>query len=227
MKFPISLLYRPYRFRQPELMDTPGLNPEVHQAALQGLETIATWPGQRRPILSKILEMAASRESRRPLTLVELGAGSGHLSHWLAGQLAAHGVSAKVTPTDLTAGPGVRKLDATDGRRFPKADIFFSNLCWHHLTDPQVAASCQAMTSQASLGWLAFDLHRHFVHYYSALLILKAARLHPILASDGTKSIQQGFNRRDLSEILAAAGVNGAQIQWSFPFRWMVSWQRK
>ncbi len=215
------LVYRSLRLRRMEAMDDPGLDPALRETALRGLESIAAWPGQRRPILETLLRWTGGLPERgRTLRVVELGAGSGHLSRWLAGEMAARGIRAEWIPTDARPQPGVAALEMADEKAYPDADIFLSNLVWHHLPDEVLCASVRAMEARARIGWMAYDLHRHWLHYYGARLAL--GRLPAILRFDGALSIQQGYRREELERLLARAGCGEAEIRWCFPFRWLV-----
>lgn len=217
-------MYRFERVRQAEEMDKPGLDPEVHEIALKGLEQIAGWPGQREPLFRRVAQMA--QRAGRPVRIVELGAGSGHLCRWMDGRFKEMGLEAEVIATDLHAAPGVLAADATKPRTWPRADIYFSNLTLHHLDDRLVVDLMKNMTARAPLGWLAFDLQRHWLHYIGARAAMSARGMHPILLNDGARSIQQGFTRKDLKDLAGKAGLK-LEITWHFPFRWLVGFEKQ
>ena len=207
------------RLRSTELMDLPGLDPSEREAALRGIEEISHWPGQRRPLLMALLRVIGPASGR--LKLVELGAGSGHLSRWVALELARRGFEAEVLPTDLFPHPSVEKLDCLDPA-LPEADLYFSSLLLHHLDDASVSSMLALHASKARLGFAHFDLQRSLLHFYLAKARIALAGLPRINQIDALLSIQQGYSRRELRDL---AGP-GPKIRWSFPFRWMLEWRR-
>jgi hypothetical protein len=203
-------------------MDAAGLAPDERQAALDGLDRIGRWPGQRGPIL-RALASRLGRPQPGLRRLVEVGAGSGQLARWLAERLAARGHRVEVLPTDREAAPGVARLDAVAGT-LPEADVYYSNLLLHHLEDGDAQAMLRRQASACRLGLLHFDLQRHPIHFYGARVILAAAGMPAIIRQDAASSIQQGFTRAEL--LALAAPLPGAGVHWQCPFRWMLAWRR-
>jgi hypothetical protein len=237
-------VYRFRRLRRAERMDEKGLPAWEREAALQGLEEISTWWGQRQPLLKAVLELLGPPNTKR-LRLVEVGAGSGHTARWMSGELLKRGYRAEVLATDLHPirpphreygwggsrpaptifpGVGVRRLDALRGR-LPDADLYYSNLFLHHLPDAALPQLFARQARASRLGFVHYDLQRHWAHFYGASLRLRWAGLPRINWTDGLRSIQQGYTRADLSA-LAAAGVAGVRLRWCLPCRWMLTWKR-
>jgi hypothetical protein len=216
-------VYRFRRLRRQERMDQSGLPDAERQRALEGLERIGTWWGQRQPLLGAIGSLLGA-PGRRRLRLIEVGAGSGHTAAWVSAQLALRGYRAEVLPTDLRPVEGVRRLDALKGR-LPDADLYYSNLFLHHLPDAALPPLFARLARASRLGFAHFDLQRHWLHFYGASLRLGLGGLPRINWTDGLASIQQGYTRAEL-EALAAQGVPGAELRWCLPFRWMLTWKR-
>jgi len=214
--------YHAERLRRAERMDDPHLAPHVRADALSGLERIATWPGQRAPLLRELLVLLGPPGPRR-LRLVEVGAGSGSMSRWIQAQLEGRGYRAELLATDRVAAAGVRRLDAL-GAQLPDADVYFSNLFLHHLPDDKLSAMLKRQAKASRLGLLHFDLHRHWAHFYGAVVVIRAARLPRINLVDGLSSIQQGYTRAELQSL--GSVLPGVEVRWSFPFRWMLQWRR-
>jgi hypothetical protein len=215
--------YRFQRIRALEVMDQEGLDPDLRAQALKGIEAISHWWGQRRPLLREILALIAPQRGRH-LRLVELGAGSGHLSRWIAAELARRGFDAEVIPTDLLPSPGVQVLDCLAEVQ-PEADLYFSNLLLHHLGDWQ---ACQMMLIQAKsarIGFVHFDLQRHWLHYQLAKFRTRLAGLHPINLADALLSIQQGYSKAEWGTFATATGLR-LTARWRAPFRWLLTWKK-
>lgn len=219
-----ELIYRFRRVRSLERMDEPGLPPAELAQALEGLERISRWWGQREPLLTAIEGMLGPPTSKR-LRLIEVGAGSGYTARWVAGKLAERGYRAEVLATDLhpTIFPGVGRLDALHGK-LPDADLYFSNLFLHHLPDAALPTLFARQARASRLGFIHYDLQRHWAHYYVALFRTRFARLPSINQTDALLSIQQGYTRAELKGF--SAGLPGAEVRWCLPFRWMLTWRR-
>lgn len=213
--------FRSQRVRSVERMDQRGLPKAERDAALAGLDRLSAWPGQRGPLLAA-LQRLLGRPSAQRRRLIELGAGSGHLSAWLQGRLRSRGHRLDVVATDRRGARGVKALDALGP--LPKADIYFSNLLLHHLDDRDAAKSLQAQARASRLGLAHYELQRHWAHYYGAAALLPLARMPAIVQGDGLRSIQQGYHRAELAAL--AAGLPGASVHWRFPCRWLLTWRR-
>jgi hypothetical protein len=202
-------------------MDDPDVDPRQRQAALEGLDRLNRWPGQRVPVLKGLSRLLGppTGGTRR---LVELGAGSGALARWLAPRLEGLGHRVEVLATDLSAAEGVQVLDAL-GPSLPEADIYFSNLMLHHLDDAAVSSMLAAQARRSRIGFAHFDLRRHWLHYYGAAVLLRLSRMPDIIVQDGARSIQQGFTR---GELLALGAGLDVRVRAQGLFRWMLSWRR-
>jgi hypothetical protein len=204
-------------------MDRPGLSKAERDVALAGLDRLSAWPGSRAPLLESLRALLGPATGKRR-RLVELGAGGGALSRWLARRLEGLGYRVDVTATDLVQAPGVRRLDALTGR-LPAADLYFSNLVLHHLPDAAAARFLERSAEASALGCVHIDVQRHWLHYYGAMALLRAAGFPRINRIDARLSIQQGYTR---AELLGLAGVlgPGVDLGWQFPFRWRLAWKR-
>lgn len=201
-------------------MDDPALPAAEREEALRGLDRISAWPGQRSSVLAALEALLGPPGPRRKL--VEVGAGSGQLSRWLDAELKLLGHQVELYPTDRVPVPGVGRLDALQAQ-LPEADIYFSNLMLHHLTDADVTRMLEAQARASRVGFLHLDLHRHPLHFYGASALFRLARLPEIIWTDGRRSIQQGYTR---SELLALAPA-GSELHWHVPFRWALTWRRR
>jgi hypothetical protein len=218
-----SWSYRFERVRALEMMDDPSLDPKIRDKALEGIEAISHWWGQRKPLLRAILNLLGPPVGRS-FRLIEVGAGSGHLSRWLEAELKGRGYDAEVRATDLLARPGVEVLDCIKSE-IPEADLYFSSLVLHHLGDWEACQMLAAQARVARIGFVHFDLQRNFFHYAIAFFRTRFSELPLINQIDALLSIQQSYSRSELRALPHAIGLN-ARIQWSLPFRWLLLWKR-
>jgi hypothetical protein len=216
-------IYRFRRVRSVELMDLPDLPAGQRELSLQGLDRIGGWWGQREPLVEALAGLMGG-PGRRKLRLVEVGAGSGALAPWIERSLLQRGYRVQVLATDLHPMPGVKRLDALK-KNLPEADIYFSNLFLHHLPDASLPILFKAQARASRLGFVHFDVQRHWAHFYGAALRIQLAGLPAINFTDALRSIQQGYTRQEL-QALAAQGAPGARLRWVLPCRWMLTWKR-
>ena len=216
-------IYRFRRVRSLELMDLPGLEAGQRELSLVGLDRISRWWGQREPLAAALARLLG-KPGRRRLRLVEVGAGSGALAPWVESSLGRRGYRVEVLATDLHPLPGVKRLDALK-KKLPEADVYFSNLFLHHLPDSDLPKLFTAQAAASRLGFVHFDVQRHWAHFYGAALRIKLAGLPAINFTDALRSIQQGYTRAEL-QALANQAVAGADLRWVLPCRWMLTWRR-
>ena len=214
--------YRRARVRVREVMDDPALDPALREEALKGIEAISHWAGQRRPLLREILGLLG--KPARKYRLIEIGAGSGHLSRWVEAELKKRGYEAEVLATDIFPYPGVGILDGSRGP-LPEADIYFSSLVLHHLGDWQACRMMLLQSQAAKIGFVHFELRRHWLYFQLVKLAVKAARLHPINQIDALLSVQQSFTRQEIKTFATATGLK-IRVKASLPFRWLLTWRR-
>ncbi len=102
-------------------------------------------------------------------------------------------------------------------------DVIISSLVAHHMTHEQLIEFLQFMDSEAKLGWLINDLHRHGFAYRGFPLLARLMRWHPIVRHDGQLSIARSYRPGEWPPILEEAGIEGAVVARHFPFRLCVS----
>lgn len=105
-------------------------------------------------------------------------------------------------------------------------DVIVSSLVAHHMTRDELIAFLRFMESQAALGWLVNDLHRHRFAHAIFPLLARAMRWHRIVRLDGTLSIARSYRAREWPPLLAEAGITGARVFRAFPFRLCVEHRR-
>lgn len=214
---PRSWRFSQERSLQIEAMDNPALDPALREQALEGLgrlRRIFLRPG---PLLRGIVRILPP-PSNRTLRLVELGAGSGELSAWLARALERTGRRVEMVATDRIAAPGVLAFDCTAASGWLDADMFFSNLLLHHLSVDEIRRSLRMQAQHARYGSVHMDVVRTGLSYYLSRLFLPLLRYPRIIQSDALLSIQAAFTIADLRGL--ADGVCGTcEVRRVLPFR--------
>ena len=226
------------RSTAPELMDALPVDLGTLEACLRDLERINRWTRSYALTLRWLDRVLAQHGSRR-LLLVDVGCGYGDMLRRIAAWGQRRGVrldlvgidrnhhaaiaAARATPPDAP----IRYLttDVFDLADEPRPDLVISALFAHHLDDQQLIRFVRWMESQARLGWLINDLHRHGLAYWVARRAPELMRMSPLVRHDAAVSVARAFERRDWQLFLhqAELGEPPPTVTWHFPFRYAVS----
>ncbi|ARS28137.1 methyltransferase domain-containing protein [Sphingomonas sp. KC8] len=221
------------RSREDEQMDDPALPPAEYAAVLADLAQVNRVTMAARPTIHFLARALAGR---RHVRLLDVGYGQGDMLRHIARWANRHGVTADLVGVDLNpnsapaaraATPADMPIDYRTGDYAALAgggfDVIVSSLVAHHMTDAQLAAFLRFMETEAAVGWMVNDLHRHRFAYAGFPLLAAMMRWHPIVAHDGRLSIARAFRRDDWRAILDGAGIGpaarSARIVRHFPFR--------
>ena len=223
----MSLLV-PKRRPSLELLDT-DVSSHDSEASLRDIEWVHRRLGGRRMVRRRLAPLL-SELGPGPLTLLDVGCGSGHVAKDLQdladGGATAYGVDLKVVHARLALRG--RTL-AADAFRLPLAprsvDVVLSTLFLHHFSPDEVVALLAESARVARRAVVAFDLARHRV----ALAIIAAvgplffeSRLSIL---DGRASVRQAYTPEEAREI-AARALPAARVTRSGPFAWQLVWRR-
>ena len=228
------------RSNEDELVDTERVDFEEFRACLVDLARVNRLTLAYRPTLAffdRLLERASALG--RPIEVVDVGSGYGDMLREIDAWALRRGVAVSLTGVDLNpwsrraaaeATPSQRNIHWVTADAFAYApphgiDVVVSSLFTHHLPDTLVAKFLGWMEGNARLGWFVNDLHRHPLPYHFFRHFAKLARFHRFVQHDGPVSIARAFDSSDWRRLLAAGGVEPANvdIQWRMPFRLTVS----
>lgn len=217
------------RASAPELMDADDLAPATYAALIADLARVNTITMARPPTLRWL----AQAETGARFSLVDVGFGHGDMLRAIAHWANRAGKTAELTGIDLnprsapvaeaaSAGLNIRYLSGDAASLAGRPDYIISSLVAHHMTDDELVGFIAWMEATAVRGWFINDLHRHRVAWAGFRALAGLLRWHPIVRHDGALSVRRAFVRADWQRLLAAAGVETAQIRWHLPFRWGV-----
>ena len=218
------------RAGEPEWMDADDVPPATYAAMIADLARVNTVTLARPPTLAWLARATASVDG---FSLVDVGFGHGDMlravSRWSerAGkrvQLTGIDLNPRSAPVAAAAseGLGITYLTGDAAALAGQPDYIISSLVAHHMTDAELVGFIRWMEATAVRGWFINDLHRHRVAWTGFRLLAGLLRWHPIVRHDGALSVRRAFVRADWAPLLAAAGVQGAEIRWHLPFRWGV-----
>ena len=223
------------RVHAEELMDADDLPAETYAAVVRDLARVNTVTMARRPTLA-FLDRVQRRIGGRSLRILDVGFGDGDMLRAIARWGSRRNLDLSLVGIDLnlrseaaarahtSAGMAIDYRTGDYAKLATETfDVVISSLVAHHMTDAQLLAFLRFMDARARAGWFVNDLHRHGVAWTMFPLLAKLMRWHPIVRHDGQLSIARSYRPREWPAILAAAGVAGATIAPTFPFRLCVS----
>ena len=224
------------RSTQPELMDSAEDDFAAFDDCLADLETLNRWTGAYPPTLNWLKALWA-KTGPTPFTLWDVGSGGGDMLRriWQAypydRQLLTL-VGVDINPFSQQSAQARTALHELQSIQFKVANVFdmpgqadciISSLFTHHLPDNDLVTFIQWMNNRSRLGWLVNDLHRHPVAYGFIKPVVRWLGMNPMVQHDAPVSVLRAFSRQDWQRLLAEAQVPQANIQWHWPFRYVVS----
>jgi SAM-dependent methyltransferase len=217
------------RSRDEEQMDAADLDPATYAAILTDLAKVNRLTFTARPI---VRFLARAIGDRRRFRLLDVGYGDGDVLRAIARWARKREIHADLVGIDLNprsepvaraATPADMTIDFRTGDCFDLADSGFdfivSSQVTHHMTDDQLIAFLRFMETEARIGWLSCDLHRHGFAYRGYPLLARLMRWHRIVREDGQLSIARSFRPAEWRDLIARAGLPPTTIYRRFPFR--------
>lgn len=214
-------------------MDDPALDAGTYEAVLRDLGRVNRWTFAERPTLDFLGR--ATRGLER-FSLLDVGFGDGGMLRAIRDWARRRGVEAQLVGIDLNprSEPVARALSpggeidfrTGDYRNLGRFDFVVSSLVAHHMKEEELRDFLAWMEARAERGWFVNDLHRHAIAYRGYPVLARLLGVHRIVREDGRLSIARSFRPGEWEAILADAGVTGARIRRSFPFRLCVERRR-
>jgi SAM-dependent methyltransferase len=224
----------PPRRREPELMDGAGVDATELERGLADIRAVNRWLGGERTALGAITPLVRRLEGRE-VTVLDVATGSGDLPLALSEWARRAGLVVRVTATDLhpatlaaarahtAAEPNVqvRSADALD---LPfedgSFDLAMCHTALHHFDDSDAVLVLRELDRVARYGLVVTDLSRSAPALLGAhLLAATVWRRHPVTRHDGPRSVAAAFTGREVRELAARAGLEGAKVSVHPVFR--------
>jgi len=218
------------RSRQDEQMDAADLDPAVYEKVLHDLARVNRWTFTARPVLAFMKRAIGDSKAFR---LLDVGFGDGDILRAIARWAGRRGIRADLVGVDLNeksvgaaqlATPAGLAIDYRAGDYLDQEgpfDFVISSQVTHHMTDDQLMTFLRYMETEARIGWLICDLHRHGFAHWGYPILARLMLVHCIVREDGQLSIARSFRPAEWKQLLAEAGIaaGAARIVRRFPFR--------
>lgn len=227
------------RHRQPELMDDPELDQELHRQALIGLRRVNAISGTVSTIWKPIEKLA--RTCERPVRVLDVACGGGDNVIALATRAKRCGLPVTVAGCDLS-GTAVEIAKSSAAERKVDADFFqadaitaalpddFDVICCslflHHLDEGDVVRLLSGMKTAAKRMILASDLIRSRLGYVLAWTGIRLLTRSRICHVDGPLSVEGAFTTDEVLKLAARAQLEGVVLTKHWPQRFLLRWSR-
>lgn len=224
------------RSLQIEEMDDLNCSGAVVDQTLRELEFINKWLGGNEVTISALDRLLPGREPGS-ISIADLGCGGGDMlklvNDWATRK------NREVELTGIDANPNIigfaeRNLSSLKNARFYalnifsdefkqfKFDVVIGTLFFHHFTQAELIEFFRSLKQQVKKGIIINDIHRHPLAYYSIKWLTKSFSKSPMVVSDAPLSVLRAFKKREIVEVLKAAGFSEYSISWRWAFRWQV-----
>jgi 2-polyprenyl-3-methyl-5-hydroxy-6-metoxy-1,4-benzoquinol methylase len=230
------------RDRQPELMDQPGLNVDLHRHALAGLEKANSVCRVANIIWRAILNARMIRDRSLPIRVLDIAAGGGDVLLGIAKFAARDNVAIELRGCDISPAAVAFAQDAADKAGIPGAkfsrlnvltdplpeayDIVMSTLFFHHLEESRTTDLLRRMANSARELVLVDDLNRTLAGYFYAWIGGRLLTRSRIVHTDGPLSVRSAYTIAEMSQIARAAGLSGVEFRHHWPERFLMTWKK-
>ncbi len=103
-----------------------------------------------------------------------------------------------------------------------KFDIILCTLFTHHFSEEALTKIFAQFKSQARIGVVINDLHRHWLAYSSIKLLTQLFSKSDMVKYDGPLSVKRAFKKKELIKIMRGAGITDFSLKWMWAFRWQL-----
>ena len=221
------------RSYEEELMDDLDASGEVIPQTLKELETINKWLGGNY-VTTNGLDQLLKRKQLKKLVIADLGCGGGDMLKLVAQWAKMRKVEVELIGFD--ANPhiidyAVSNCQGFENIRFEVCDIFsdefkqrefdivLCTLFTHHFTDEQLTRIFNQFKSQAKLGTVINDLHRHWLAEFLIKWLTRFFSKSDMVKNDAPLSVRRSFRRNELNAIMKNAEID---IFWHMSFHFII-----
>lgn len=223
-----------------EIMDAPNVEASAHAEALDGLRRINAASKTAARMAEPIIEFARRRDIQR-LSMLDIACGGGDVPVGIAQAAKQSGIEIELTLLDRSetalghaaataASAGIScqpvRADLMGDWNVPAFDVVTCSLFLHHIPEPQqVIELLKRMRAVSRRLIVISDLRRSAMGLMIAWAGSRILSRSPIVHNDAPASVRAAWTMRDLRGFAAGAGMKGAKIQRSWPWRMMLIWE--
>jgi 2-polyprenyl-3-methyl-5-hydroxy-6-metoxy-1,4-benzoquinol methylase len=217
-----------------ELLDDPAADPTTVALSLRNVARANRWFGGAAAVRFGLGVTLDGVPAGATLSLLDLGTGSGDLPQVAARWGARRGI--RIVPIGLERNRSAAKLALAGGIpvavacagmppiREKSVDLVLLSQVAHHLTSESVVHLFRTCDHLARHAVIVADLRRHALAVSSFRCGARLLRFDRVTVDDGVTSIQRGFSRRGLLQLMDRAGVQG-RVHQRPGFRLVATWR--
>jgi len=224
---------------EPELMDSPALDPARHLAALDALARVNAVSLSAGRIWTEVVRL--SRRGVEPVRVLDVACGGGDALHAIARRASKHGTKVELLGCDLSPlalerarirggdalGVTFQRLDVLCDPLPSGYDVLCSSLFLHHLTREAAVRLLAAMAAAARRVVVVQDLLRTRLGYVYAWVGLEALTRSDVARHDGLVSVAAAFTLSEARALCRDSGLEeGGEVVRSWPQRFTLRWER-
>jgi 2-polyprenyl-3-methyl-5-hydroxy-6-metoxy-1,4-benzoquinol methylase len=224
-----------------ELMDQPGLDRDLHLAALNGLRRINSIC-RSAAILWPSIAKAARKLHPLPLRVLDLACGGGDNAVAIAQLARREGLAVEVCGCDVSALAIGESRRLAESMGFDPANFFQLNvlkeplprefhvitcsLFLHHLAQEDAGRLIRKMAEAAERLVLISDLRRTWLGLGLAWAGSRLLTRSPVVHTDAVRSVAGAFVENEIATLAAQNGLDGCVITQHWPQRWLLWWRK-
>ncbi len=228
------------RHREPELMDQPDLDKQLHEQALQGLARVNRISGNVATLWMRIRQLA-KQNTGDGLHVLDVACGGGDTAIALSRRAKAAGIPIQISGCDIspiavefaTAQAKAADVDVTffqtDVIHEPLPagiDVVCCSLFLHHLDEDDVIRLFSVMREAADRMILVNDLIRSRWGYLLAWCGIRILTRSRICHVDGPLSVRAAFTPDEAVRLAEQAGLQDVEATRHWPQRFLLTWRR-
>jgi 2-polyprenyl-3-methyl-5-hydroxy-6-metoxy-1,4-benzoquinol methylase len=220
-----------------EIMDDLHCAGEVVDQTLRELEIINRLLGGNYVTLSGVKTLLKNRSSNETITIADLGCGGGDMLKLIT--LWGRKNYLELQLTGIDANPNIIAFARKNSEGFPeikyevnnifsgefmakKYDLILATLFMHHFTEDQLVEVFRSLKTQAAIGIVINDIHRHWFAFHSIRVLTQVFSKSKMVKYDAPLSVLRAFKKSELESILQKAGIETYQLKWKWAFRWQL-----
>jgi 2-polyprenyl-3-methyl-5-hydroxy-6-metoxy-1,4-benzoquinol methylase len=227
-----SLAHRVFRQEQ---MDQPGLNPDEHIRALDGLHRLNAVSRICQNVWREVKSHTDTGSGGR-LRLLDVASGGGDVTFGLWNLARREGVELEVLGLDVSVTACARAarrcrpagslisfvpMDVLAADLPERFDVVISTLFLHHLTSRDAINLLSKMAAAGRL-LIVSDLKRSRVGYAVAYVACHLLTRSKTVHHDGPQSVANAFTIPEMNDLCQSAGLENANVRRAWPWRLMV-----
>lgn len=218
-------------------MDDFHFKGEVVDHTLRELGIINKWLGGDKITIEALDELVKNNPSQKIFSIADIGCGGGDTLKVLSDYGRKKGLTFKLVGVDANAyivdyaknntllygdiSYVVEDVLSEDFKQ-QQFDVIICSLFCHHFNSILLIQLLSQLKRQAKLGVVINDLHRHWLAYYSIIILSRLFSKSYMLMNDSKLSVLRAFRKKELQDILSEAGYTRFSIKWNWAFRFKV-----